>query len=227
MKKLLTQSLCLMVLGAAAASAQSARVRVVHASPDAPNVDILVNNNKVLENLPFMEYSEYLPVPGGTYNVKINVTGTSNTALDVPLSVTGGKDYTVVAVGYVGSGKTPSFTVNVLEDDNSAPSDDNVKVLVMHAAPGAPAVDVYWTTPFETLEGKTPVLANVPFNVASGYLTVPPSMCQARVAVAGTKMIAIDSTRLVTWSGIIRTIIAVDSRGGGAPFGLIVLPDGF
>lgn len=227
MRKFLIQSVCLMALAAVTASAENARVRVVHASPDAPSVDILVNNGKVLENLPFMEYSEYLPVPEGTYNVKINATGTSTTAFETSLSVAGGKDYTVVAAGYLTSGKTPGFTVKVLEDDNSAPADGNIKVRVMHGAPAAPAVDVYWTTPFETLDGKTAVLTNVPFAATSGYLSVPVSMYQARVAVAGTKTIAIDSKRLPTWGGMIRTIIAVDSPGGGAPFGFLILPDRF
>lgn len=225
MKKTLLFAASMLVL-TFVASAQSARVRVVHASPDAPNVDILVNNGKVLENLPYMEYSDYLPVPGGTYNVKINVTGTSTTAFEAPLTVAGGKDYTVIAVGYVGGG-TPGFTVKVLEDDNSAPTDGNVKFRIVHGAPGAPAVDVYVTTPFETLDGKTAVLTSVPFNVASGYLSIPVSTYQARVAVAGTKTIAIDSHRLVTWGGMVRTIIAVDKKGGGAPFGFMILPDRF
>ena len=43
--------------------------------------------------------------------------------------------------------------------------------------------------------------------------------------MAGTKTIAIDSHRLATWAGIIRTIIAVDARDGGAPFDFIILPD--
>jgi hypothetical protein len=224
MKKLFFRSFLFAAFFALAVSAQGARVRVVHASPDAPNVDILVNNAKVLENLPFREYSEYLTIPGGTYNVKINVTGTTTSAFEAPVTVMDGKDYTVAAVGYAG-GNSPAFTVKVLEDDNTAPPDGSIKVRVMHAAPGAPAVDVYWTTPYETLDGKTPVLSNVPFNVASAYLTVPISMYQARVAVAGTKTIAIDSMRMPTWGGMVRTIIAVDKTGGGAPFGFIILPD--
>ncbi len=86
-------------------------------------------------------------------------------------------------------------------------------------------MDIYVTTPFETLDGKTPVLKDVPFKAASGYLSAPPQMYQARVAVAGTKNIAIDSHRLVTWNGVVRTLIALDAKGGGAPFEILVLPD--
>src|SRR5690606_27820043 len=45
-----------------------ARVRVVHASPDAPTVDVWVNDALTLENVPFKAVSDYLSVPGGTYN---------------------------------------------------------------------------------------------------------------------------------------------------------------
>jgi hypothetical protein len=206
------------------AQSTGARVRVVHASPDAPAVDIYVNGNIVLENLPFREYSEYLSLPVGTYNVEIKVTGTNTVVKQLSVPLQAGKDYTAIAVGYAG-GASPGFDVMLLEDDNSAPADGRIKIRVAHTAPGAPAVDVYVTTPFETLSGKQPVLTNVPFKAASGYLSVPIGMYQARVAVAGTKTIAIDSHRLVTWGGMIRTIIAVDSKGGGAPFDLILLPD--
>lgn len=212
------------VAGLAFAQSAGARVRIVHASPDAPAVDIYVNGGKVLENLPFREYSEYLSLPAGTYTVEIKVTGTDTTVKQLSVPVQADKDYTAIAVGYAG-GNQPGFDVMLLEDDNSAPADGRIKIRVAHTAPGAPAVDVYVTTPFETLMGKEPVLTNVPFKAASGYLSVPIGMYQARVAVAGTKTIAIDSHRLVTWGGMIRTVIAVDNKGGGAPFDLILLPD--
>jgi hypothetical protein len=219
-------SLASLVLCAGMAFAQSGngRVRIVHASPDAPAVDIYVNGGKVLENLPFREYSEYLALPAGGYSVDIKVTGTETLVANVPISVAAGKDYSAIAVGYAG-GKTPGFSALWVEDDNSLPANNGVKIRVIHTAPGAPEVDVYVTTPFETLMGKTPALSNVPFKAASGYLTVPVGMYQARVALAGTKTVAIDSHRLATWGSMIRTVIAVDNKGGGAPFDLLVLPD--
>jgi opacity protein-like surface antigen len=226
MKKVLLLATSVFALAATLSFGQAtqARVRVVHASPDAPAVDILVNNGKVLENLPYREYSEYLPLPAGAYEFKINVTGTDTTVKTVPATLMAGRDYTVVAVGYAG-GKAPGFDVKLLEDDNTLPANNGVKIRVMHGAPGAPQVDVYLTTPFETLMGKTAQLTNVPFNAASGYLTVPVGLYQARVAVAGTTTVAIDSHRLTTWANMVRTIIAVDNPGGGAPFGFIILPD--
>lgn len=226
MKNFLLSAAALLILtsGFAAAQSTNARIRVVHASPDAPNVDITVNGAPVLENLPFREYSEYLSVPAGAYSFGIRVTGTTTTVATLPATLAAGRDYTAIAMGYA-LGGTPGFEVVVLEDNNTLPANNGVKIRVVHGAPGAPAVDVYVTTPFETLTGKTATLSNVGFKVASGYLEVPVGNYQARVAVAGTKTVAIDSHRLVTWNNMIRTVIAVDAKGGGAPFDFIILPD--
>ena len=221
-----TFALALVCLGASSALAQmtSGRVRVLHASPDAPAVDVLVDGAKVIEGLPYREYTEYLSLPAGSHEIRVNVTGTATTVLTATPNVEAGRDYTAIAVGFAG-GRQPALSLMLLVDDNALPQGNQIKVRVVHAAASAPAVDVYVTTPFESLDGKQAALSGVPFRAASGYLAVPPSLYQARVAVAGTKTIAIDSHRLATWAGIIRTIVAVDNTGGGAPFDFVILPD--
>jgi hypothetical protein len=124
----------------------------------------------------------------------------------------------------VAGGENP-LSILLLEDDNSEPTPGEVKFRAVHAAPGAPAVDIYVTTPFEALDNKSPVLTNVPFKAVSGYLPVPIQMYQGRVTVAGTKNVAIDTHRVPTWGGMIRTLVAVDAPGGGTPFQILVLPD--
>ena len=86
MKKFILSAAALLILtsGFASAQATNARVRVVHASPDAPAVDITVNGNPVLEALPFREYSEYLSLPAGAYSFGIRVTGTSTVVATLP-----------------------------------------------------------------------------------------------------------------------------------------------
>jgi hypothetical protein len=59
-----------------AASAQgNAFVRVVHASPDAPAVDVYVDGNKALSNVPFFTASDYLPLPAGEHRFQVTPTG--------------------------------------------------------------------------------------------------------------------------------------------------------
>ncbi len=218
-----TGLVCLLAASSSFAQMTSGRVRVLHASPDAPAVDVLVDGAKVIEALPYREYTEYLSLPGGRHEIRVNVSGTTTTVLTATPTVEAGRDYTAIAVGF--AGKQPALDLMLLADDNTLPVGNQIKLRVVHAAASAPAVDVYVTTPFEALDGKTAVLQGVPFKVASGYLSVPPSLYQARVAVAGTKTIAIDSHRLSTWAGIIRTVVAVDKKDGGAPFDFVILPD--
>jgi hypothetical protein len=56
-------------------------------------------------------------------------------------------------------------------------------------------------------------------------LTVPAGNYQARVAVAGTKNVAINSGRLALPGGSIRTVVALDPSNQGGPFELWAIPD--
>jgi hypothetical protein len=197
-----------------------ARVRVVHASPDAPEVDVLVDDAEVLGDVPYLTASDYLGVPAGGRNVKVNAAGSTTTVIDADVSLVDGTDYTVIA-----SGLLAAIEPIVLEDDNSAPAAGNVKVRAIHGAPSAPAVDIYVTAPGADLAAETPALSNVEFGVVADYIEAPAGDYQVRVTPTGTKTVVIDSGVLTLASGQVRTAIAVDATGGGAPFDLLLLED--
>lgn len=202
------------------ASAQTARVRVVHASSDAPAVDILVDGNVAFQNLRFRDYTNYTPVPAGLRQVSINVAGTTTTALTLPFTLADGVAYTFYAFGRLGNS---SLTIIGTGDDPVAPSADSTKVRIVHGASTAPAVDIFVTAPFAAIP-NAPLLSNVPFTVASHYLTVPAGDYQARVTPTGTKTVVIDSRRLRLTGGTVRTIVALDPLPNGT-FDLLVLND--
>lgn len=77
----------------------------------------------------------------------------------------------------------------------------------------------------QTFRRRLPPLTNVPFGGASDYLTVPAGDYQVRVTPAGSKTVAIDSGSLTLAAGQVRTAIAVDNTGGGAPFDFLMLAD--
>jgi len=54
---------------------------VIHTSPDAPSVDVLANEAKVLGNVPITAASAYLAVLAGSYVFKLYVAGTTATVL--------------------------------------------------------------------------------------------------------------------------------------------------
>ena len=57
------------------------------------------------------------------------------------------------------------------------------------------------------------------------YLEVPAGDYQVRIAPAGTTDVVIDSGVLSLAAGQVRTAIAVEAVGGGAPFDLLLLSD--
>ncbi len=75
MKRLLSLLAALVLVfasfGAALAQEEEpARVRVVHASPDAPAVDVWVEGSVALSDVSFKEITDYAELDAGTYNVQ-------------------------------------------------------------------------------------------------------------------------------------------------------------
>jgi hypothetical protein len=197
-------------------------VRVVHAASDAPAVDVLANGNLVFQGIQYKGFTEYTPVPPATYDFSVNVSGTTTTVLrSGPTMLRGGSAYTFFAFGKVGGGTLQLMGAG---DEVEAPGMGMAKIRVVHGASTAPNVDVYATTPYAPLMGA-PALSNVPFPLASGYLAVPAGVYQARVTVAGTRTVAIDSGRFPLMSNTTRTVVALDPATEGGGFELLVLPD--
>src|ERR687893_2784904 len=81
----------------------NAKVRVVHASPDAGPVDVVPRGgDPLVAGLAFPEASPYAEVPAGTYTLDVNAAGTKKTALTVPdATLASGGVYSAFAVGTV------------------------------------------------------------------------------------------------------------------------------
>ncbi len=199
----------------------TANLRVLHASPNAPAVDVLVDGQVVAANVPYKAFSQYLSVAAGARNIKVRASADpSLVVIDVSPALGANTDYTVIARNLVAT-----IEPWLLTDNNSAPGTGQIKLRLVHAAPAAPAVDIYVTAPGADLSTATPTLSDVPYAVASNYLAVPAGTYQVRVCPANTINVVIDSGALTLTAGQIRTAVAVDNTGGGSPFGAVVLPD--
>ncbi|MEM1178814.1 MAG: DUF4397 domain-containing protein [Acidobacteriota bacterium] len=182
-----------------------ARFRVVHNSPDAPAVDILVNDGVILAAVPFFTVSDYLAAPAGTYNVKVNVAGTSTTVIEADLMLDANTYYTIIARGVVAE-IAPSVLV---DETDMRPGDGNVKVRVFHGSPDAPAVDI-------TTTDGTVLVPGLSFTEASDYLEVPAGIYQLQIRVAGTDIVAFNLPTLDLQAGQIYTAYAKGLLADGA-----------
>ena len=83
-----------------------AAVNVIHASPDAPAVDVAVTGGDVLiSGLAFPSASDALEVPAGAYDLEVRPAGTTDVALALPgVQLEAGMVYDVFAIGQLGDG---------------------------------------------------------------------------------------------------------------------------
>jgi len=167
-----------------AGAADSAMVRVLHASPDAPAVDVYLDDTKVdaLTNVPFGTISGYLAVPSGAHNVKVYATGTTTgPVIDTDVTVSTGAKYTIAATGAVAA-----ISAQVLQDTPS-PDCAGAQVRVVHFSADAPAVDI-------ATAGATPadaVVKGLAYPNATDELALPAGTYDLEVRLAGTTTVAL------------------------------------
>jgi hypothetical protein len=191
---------------APAARAQTTNlVRVIHASPDAPAVDVFVNGQAVATNVTFFTASAYLPLADGTYQVAISPAGkgTDYSIFVGDLKVSGGYTGTLAAIN------TLKQLQVVLYDDNlSDVAGGNARVNVLHFSPDAPAVDI-------KLAGtSSAVFSNVPFS-KGGAVEVPAGTYAFDISPAGSAAVAFTTPSLRFESGWIYTLFATGEIGKG------------
>jgi hypothetical protein len=196
-------------IAAPVAAADEASVRVLHASPDAPNVDIWVDGETVLTDVPFTAVSDYLTLPAGTYNVQVTATGSTDPVIDADLTLEAGTSYTVAATGLLAD-----ITATVLTDDR-APADGQSKLRVFHASPSAPAeVDIAVT--------DGPILVEaLAYPEATGYLTVDAGTYPLEIRAAGEEAAAL-SLEATLEAGQNYTAIAMDDPESEAGVQVII-----
>jgi hypothetical protein len=202
-----------------------ADLRVVHASPDAPAVDVVVNDdfaNPLVEGIEFPEFTGFLSVPGDDYNVKVIEPISGLTPINEDLTLAAGAIYTVVALDTLAGG---NITALVAADDPRRVATE-AKIRLIHASPTAGNVDI-WVKPEGTdITMEPPSLVDVPLGANTGFLSFEPGTYDVNVAMTGTTDAAISATIVVVGGGIY-TAIARDAEGGlgGLPLGLITLDD--
>ena len=196
-------------LAGVASAADTAKVRVLHASPDAPAVDVYLDDAKVdaLTNVPFATISGYLDVPAGDHNVKVYATGsTTDPVIDADVTVAAGARYTIAATDAVAS-----ITAQVLEDKPS-PDCDSASVRVVHFSADAPAVDVATT-------GSDPadaVVKNLEYPNATGYVALPAGSYDLEVRLAGTTTVALPLPGVAVEGCNAYTVFAIGSAASPA-----------
>lgn len=161
------------------ASAKTA-VRVAHASPDAPAVDVYVNGLKRISNLSFKDVSHYDVLEAGSYNfVVVPHAQTSPVVINATVPLKDSYPYTIAAIN-----KLANIAPQVYTDDNQFPPVGKAAVRFVHLSPDAPAVDI-------ALKNGDVLFSNVAYKQASNYLLVEQGTYNLEVRPTGTKTVVL------------------------------------
>lgn len=180
-----------------------AKAMFVHASPDAPAVDIRAGKRLVAWNLAFPNNTRYRFLRPGTRDVRVNVAGTKTTVINAPVMFEAGKAYSVFAVNTVAN-----IAPLVLTDDLTRPAKGNAHVRFIHLSPNAPAVDIGVTGV------AAPVFPNKSFKDFTPFTPLSAGTYNLEVRVAGSQNVVLPLPGIKLEAGKIYTLFAKGLLGG-------------
>ena len=158
----------------------SSLVRVFHAAPQAPNVDVYVNDQMVFSNLAFGDFTRYVYLDEGEYNVSVYLAGQKdrpviNQMVDVPSQ----QIFTIAATGNL-----DNLGLLVIPDKVSkSPSQNYSSVRVIHLSPNAPGVDLL-------VDGDT-LFEDISFGEGTDYVDLNPGTYNVNVVLNTDKSVVL------------------------------------
>ncbi|MEM9604135.1 MAG: DUF4397 domain-containing protein [Pseudomonadota bacterium] len=209
--------------GSSADIGTNASIRVVHASPDAPAVNVALNGATAIEALDYGESSGFATVPAGAYDVAVDGILPAGTATVISvdgLTLPAGSKTTVVAVGDVAE-----IAPLVVPNSASTPAASEITLTVTHAAPAAPTVQLYLLAPNAPLDLNAPG-AEVAFQQTLDLGALPAG--EVRIIAAAGGAVAFDSgtVDLAPFAGNALSVFAIESDSfaeqTGSPIKLLV-----
>ncbi len=201
--------------------AEGARVKFVHAAPDAPGVAIFVNEKKVSGTLTvapttpgtiayggIFPASDYAVLPAGSAKVKITTPTVGDaTLLSGDVNLEAGKYYTVIATGLA-----PTYRPYIVEDNLPEISGNKVFFRVINLIPNSSDLEVdiagsLAATGIKVNQGGDKFIAYDIPNFTNTAVTIPVKIKingTATATTAGTVTASLftPTTNTITYSGV-------------------------
>ncbi|WP_176483781.1 DUF4397 domain-containing protein [Bacillus sp. FJAT-45066] len=172
-------------------------VRIFHASPDAPEVDVYVDGKPVVEGAGFKDMTDYIMLHEGNYTVDVYKAGTQEEILvDQAVAIEANKAYNIAVIN-----KLENIEMNVVENSIDVPLNKTM-VRVGHLSPDAQAVDV-------RMVGGDSIFQDLTFGEVTSYVTLDPGTYNLEVVTTGgTAVLDLSDTALA--ANQIYTVYAVN-----------------
>ena len=207
-------------------------LRALHASPDAPAVNIWVDGAPALTGVDYTMGSGFVPMAEeNNIQVEAIIPGVAfpgGVVIDADLTFDYSTETTVIATRSLADNGGVPFPLVITNPSDERIAEGYFRAQVVHASPSAPDVDVFVTAFDADLDGSAPVNGvdnPLGFEESTERLEVPAGAYQIRITPDNdTDTIFFDSGEIPLPAGADLMIVAVENQGpGSTPVQLVVL----
>ena len=182
-------------------ASSDACIRLVHTAPDAPPIDVYLNDSQLSQNLEFGTATEYVVVPsGGDQGVSVTATGApvEEAVIEAGLDFEPGQAYEILVTG---GGDDLELTIT--GTDLRPLAEGQTRLRVIHASPDAGAIDI-------GIEGSEENLfEGIDFRTATDYLVLDAGDYALEVRPGGEDMTVALQSDVTLEEGVTYDLIAV------------------
>jgi hypothetical protein len=212
--------LCLTVwstgCGGGSGTTGTAQLRLVQASPDAPQVNVLVDGVSVAGNLAYGNATAYVSVKSGSRHVQVVPVSGSSPIFDQTLSLNSSTNQTLLLTG-----PAASIQPVMLTDGGTTTTTGDGHVRVINASGTMDAADVYLVPAGSSISGVQPVTAGLGFDKDTGYQLLPAGNYQVFMTSPGTTNALLSTGSISLTSAQNQTVVALDGTSGGFMYSLL------
>jgi Domain of unknown function (DUF4397) len=209
-----------------------ALVRIVHAVPAAPAIDVLADQNTVASNVRYKTATPYKEVPADQDDFVVRAG--DKTLAQNSESIMSGRHYTLIvlpanrmATDATGREKVRASDASeqpahlqVVNDNLEMPPEGKARVRVIHASPDVETVDIF------AQASDKPLFDDIDFNEISGYENVDPTVGKLELkANDGKQVVARPDVKLE--AGKNYTIVVTGRAEGTPALSALVIEDEF
>lgn len=190
-------------------------VRLLHAVPDAPAIDAYVNDRLVARNLAYRNFTNYIKLPIGSYDIKIYPTGRKtlpviSTRLEVPRQ----SIYTAAVIGTL-----KDISLFPILEPQVTRIPGNAYVRFIHLSPNTPHVDI-------TLPNGQKLFSDIEYKEVTPYIPTRPSTLTLEARLAGTNNVVLIVPNIRLLPNRFYSIYAIGLLNGSPPLQVLIPLDG-
>ena len=194
-------------------SQDAAKIRFLHTSFDSPNIDVYINSERIIRDLPFKEISKAFDLKPGRYFIDLYPAGNMvDSLLNKKITIESGQSYTLTTIDSVKKMRLLSYLNQPFVPFNQA------KLRFIHLSSDMQAIDV-------AVKDRDVLFSNLSYKQATDYLGLTPMTVDLEIREAGSRNVILPFSQLQFAPNGTYTLVIVGLTNTHPALEMIILND--